>query len=180
MMDHQNIARSSMLERRPRRPFFVMSWCGRSITKYCDDSKLPLRTATAVHHDLPAPSSTPIRKALFIGTSNLKYPSHVARRCGCTKVIDFGIAKATEQRLTDKNIVHGVAAFLGTPAYAVLSRPEMTGLDIDTRSDIYSLGVVLYEMLTGFSSVRCQRFSTRLGRNAEIIREENRPGPRRD
>jgi serine/threonine protein kinase len=65
------------------------------------------------------------------------------------KVIDFGIAKATEQRLTDKTLFTQFAAFLGTPAYMSPEQAAMTSVDIDTRSDIYSLGVLLYELLTG-------------------------------
>ena len=65
------------------------------------------------------------------------------------KVIDFGIAKATEERLTDKTLFTAYEQFIGTPAYMSPEQAEMSGLDIDTRSDIYSLGVLLYELLTG-------------------------------
>ncbi|MSU34360.1 MAG: hypothetical protein EXS36_04490 [Pedosphaera sp.] len=65
------------------------------------------------------------------------------------KVIDFGIAKATDQQLTDNTIFTRFAQFLGTPAYMSPEQAEFTNLDIDTRSDIYSLGVLLYELLTG-------------------------------
>ena len=66
------------------------------------------------------------------------------------KVIDFGIAKATEGRLTDKTTsITALHQFIGTPAYMSPEQAEMSGLDIDTRSDIYSLGVLLYELLTG-------------------------------
>jgi len=65
------------------------------------------------------------------------------------KVIDFGIAKASEVRLTDKTLFTAFEQFIGTPAYMSPEQAEMSGLDIDTRSDIYSLGVLLYELLTG-------------------------------
>src|SRR6185503_15368406 len=65
------------------------------------------------------------------------------------KVIDFGIAKATEGRLTDKTVYTQLHQFIGTPAYMSPEQAMMTSLDIDTRSDIYSLGVLLYELLTG-------------------------------
>src|SRR5262249_19626589 len=65
------------------------------------------------------------------------------------KVIDFGIAKATETRLTDKTLFTAYEQIIGTPAYMSPEQAEMSGLDIDTRSDIYSLGVLLYELLTG-------------------------------
>ena len=65
------------------------------------------------------------------------------------KVIDFGIAKATEGRLTDATVYTQLHQFIGTPAYMNPEQAEMSGLDIDTRSDIYSLGVLLYELLAG-------------------------------
>src|SRR6266511_4339266 len=65
------------------------------------------------------------------------------------KVIDFGIAKATQGRLTDQTLFTAFQQFIGTPAYMSPEQAEMSGLDIDTRSDIYSLGVLLYELLTG-------------------------------
>ena len=65
------------------------------------------------------------------------------------KVIDFGIAKATEGRLTDATVYTQLHQFIGTPAYMSPEQAEMSGLDIDTRSDIYSLGVLLYELLAG-------------------------------
>ncbi len=65
------------------------------------------------------------------------------------KVIDFGIAKATDQRLTEKTLFTAFEQFIGTPAYMSPEQAETSGLDIDTRSDIYSLGVLLYELLTG-------------------------------
>src|SRR6185437_14047577 len=65
------------------------------------------------------------------------------------KVIDFGIAKATQGRLTDQTLFKAFEQFIGTPAYMSPEQAEMSGLDIDTRSDIYALGVLLYELLTG-------------------------------
>ena len=65
------------------------------------------------------------------------------------KIIDFGIAKAVHQQLTDKTVFTGYGRMLGTPMYMSPEQAEMSGLDVDTRSDIYSLGVLLYELLTG-------------------------------
>jgi eukaryotic-like serine/threonine-protein kinase len=65
------------------------------------------------------------------------------------KVIDFGIAKATQGRLTDDTVFTAFEQFLGTPAYMSPEQAQLGGLDVDTRSDIYSLGVLLYELLTG-------------------------------
>ena len=94
------------------------------------------------------------------------------------KVIDFGVAKATGQRLTDKTLFTAFAQMVGTPLYMSPEQAELSGLDVDTRSDIYSLGVLLYELLTGTTPFD----KTRL-RNAgydelrRIIREEEPPKP---
>ena len=70
------------------------------------------------------------------------------------KVIDFGVAKAIDQQLTDKTLFTRFAEMIGTPLYMSPEQAEMTSLDVDTRSDIYSLGVLLYELLTGDDAVR--------------------------
>ena len=83
------------------------------------------------------------------------------------KVIDFGVAKATGQKLTEKTLFTGFTQMIGTPLYMTPEQAEMSGLDVDTRSDIYSLGVLLYELLTGttpFDSERLER--SRLRRTA--------------
>src|SRR5213078_1767515 len=76
------------------------------------------------------------------------------------KVIDFGVAKAVGQRLTDKTIYTRFTQMIGTPLYMSPEQAEMSGLDIDTRSDIYSLGVLLYELLTGTTPLTSERFKT--------------------
>ena len=77
------------------------------------------------------------------------------------KVIDFGIAKALGQQLTDKTLFTGFAQMIGTPLYMSPEQAELSGLDIDTRSDIYSLGVLLYELLTGTTPFDKERFERR-------------------
>jgi serine/threonine protein kinase len=132
------------------RPYFVMELVrGIKITDYCDQKKLSTRERLdlfikvcqavqhahqkgIIHHDLK-PSN--ILVALHDGVP-------------VPKVIDFGIAKATEGRLTSKTVYTELHQFIGTPAYMSPEQPGMSGLDIDTRSDIYSLGVLLYELLT--------------------------------
>src|SRR5262249_17922880 len=94
------------------------------------------------------------------------------------KVIDFGIAKATGQQLTDKTLFTGFAQLIGTPLYMSPEQAGQSGLDADTRSDIYSLGVLLYELLTGTTPFDKERLRT-VGYDEmrRIIREEEPPRP---
>jgi len=152
MMDHPNIAKvldAGATE--TGRPFFVMELVrGIRVTDYCDQNnlstaqrlKLFIQVCHAIQH---AHQKGIIHRD--IKPSNLLVTLHDG--VPVPKVIDFGIAKATEQRLTDKTLFTEFTAFIGTPAYMSPEQAEMSGLDIDTRSDIYALGVLLYELLTG-------------------------------
>ena len=152
MMDHPNIARvldAGATE--TGRPFFVMELVrGTRITKYCDDHNLDtvqrlelfIQTCRAIQH---AHQKGIIHRD--IKPSNILITLHDG--APVPKVIDFGIAKATEGRLTDNTMFTAVEQFVGTPAYMSPEQAEISGMDIDTRSDIYSLGVLLYELLTG-------------------------------
>src|SRR5207247_3036418 len=94
------------------------------------------------------------------------------------KVIDFGIAKALGQELTDKTLFTGFAQMMGTPLYMSPEQAGQSGLDIDTRSDIYSLGVLLYELLTGTTPFDKERFKkAAYDEIRHIIREEEPPKP---
>ena len=94
------------------------------------------------------------------------------------KVIDFGIAKALGQQLTDKTLLTGFAQMVGTPLYMSPEQAQLSGLDIDTRSDIYSLGVLLYELLTGMTPFDKERLRTAgYDEMRRIIREEEPPRP---
>jgi serine/threonine protein kinase/WD40 repeat protein len=133
------------------RPYFVMELVrGVAITRYCDENRLSaearlrlfITVCQAVQH---AHQKGVIHRDLK--PSNILVTLHDG--VPVPKIIDFGIAKATSARLTEKTLFTQFNAFIGTPAYTSPEQMEMSGLDVDTRSDIYSLGVLLYELLTG-------------------------------
>jgi eukaryotic-like serine/threonine-protein kinase len=152
LMDHPNIAHVFDAGATDAgRPYFVMELVrGVAITRYCDENRLPVEArlrlfilvCQAVQH---AHQKGVIHRDLK--PSNILVTLHDG--VPVPKVIDFGIAKATRSRLTEKTLFTQFHAFIGTPAYTSPEQMEMSGLDVDTRSDIYSLGVLLYELLTG-------------------------------
>src|SRR3954447_14381646 len=152
LMDHPNIARVfDAGATATGRPYFVMELVrGMKITEHCDQYKLPtgerlelfIKVCQAIQH---AHQKGIIHRD--IKPSNILVTLHDG--VPVPKVIDFGIAKATEGRLTDATVYTQLHQFIGTPAYMSPEQAEMSGLDIDTRSDIYSLGVLLYELLAG-------------------------------
>jgi hypothetical protein len=152
LMDHPNIAKvldAGATE--TGRPYFVMELVrGVPITRFCDENQattaerleLFMQVCTAIQH---AHQKGIIHRD--IKPNNVLVTLHDDRPV--PKVIDFGIAKATQQELTDKTIFTRYHEFLGTPAYMSPEQTQLSGLDLDTRTDIYSLGVLLYELLTG-------------------------------
>ncbi|MBI3417415.1 MAG: protein kinase [Verrucomicrobia bacterium] len=153
LMDHPNIAK--VLDAGATdagRPYFVMELVrGVRITEYCDEAKLSTRDRLDLFIKVCQAIQHAHQKGIIhrdIKPSNILVTLHDG--VPVPKVIDFGIAKATtDQRLTDKTLFTALEQFIGTPAYMSPEQAEMSGLDIDTRCDIYSLGVLLYEMLTG-------------------------------
>src|SRR5262245_19701593 len=160
LMDHPNIAR--VLDAgttHAGRPYFVMELVkGTPITKYCDEKHLSVRERLELFNDVCRAVQHAHQKGII--HRDLK-PSNtlVAPFDGkpVVKVIDFGVAKATGQRLTDSTLFTGFGAVVGTPEYMSPEQAETNNQDIDTRSDIYSLGVLLYELLTGSTPLTRKR-----------------------
>ena len=152
MMDHPHIARvydAGATDRGP--PYFVMELVrGVRITKYCDQHRLGIGARLDLFIQVCHAIQHAHQKGIIHG--DIK-PSNImiAQQDGlpAPKVIDFGIAKATEARLTDRMLFTSYVQLIGTPAYMSPEQADVNGLDIDTRSDIYSLGVLFYELLTG-------------------------------
>src|SRR5262245_56643081 len=123
---------------------------GIRITEYCDQNNLITRERLELFIKVCHAIQHAHQKGIIhrdIKPSNILVTLHDG--VPVPKVIDFGIAKATEGRLTEATVYTQLHQFIGTPAYMSPEQAEMSGLDIDTRSDIYSLGVLAYELLTG-------------------------------
>jgi serine/threonine protein kinase/Flp pilus assembly protein TadD len=181
LMDHPNIARVLDAGATDNgRPYFVMELVkGIPITDYCDQAQLTPRERL----ELFVPVCQAVQHAHQKGVihRDLK-PSNVLVTLHdgtpVVKVIDFGVAKAIGQHLTERTIYTRFAQMIGTPLYMSPEQAEMSGLDIDTRSDVYSLGVLLYELLTGSTPFDRHRFGTAaFDEIRRIIREEEPPKP---
>ncbi|HEY0946180.1 MAG TPA: serine/threonine-protein kinase [Opitutaceae bacterium] len=152
LMDHPNIARVFDAGSTDRgSPYFVMELvAGVRITTYCDEHRLDLTQRLDLFIQICHAIQHAHQKGIIHG--DIK-PSNilVSHQDGAPmpKVIDFGISRATEARLTDRTLFTAYTQLIGTPAYMSPEQAQMRGSDVDTRSDIYSLGVLLYELLTG-------------------------------
>ena len=181
LMDHSNIARVfDAGATASGRPYFVMELVrGIPITEYCDRNNLPVRERLELFVQVCQAVQHAHQKGIIhrdLKPTNVLVTLYDGRPV--PKVIDFGIAKATNHQLTEKTLFTAFADMVGTPLYMSPEQAEMTGLDIDTRSDIYSLGVLLYELLTGTTPFDQQRLrEAAYIEMLRIIREEEPPLP---
>ncbi|RMF39368.1 MAG: serine/threonine protein kinase [Planctomycetota bacterium] len=181
MMDHPNIAQvfdAGVTD--DGRPYFVMELVrGVPITEFCDNHQLDIESRLKIFIDVCSAVHHAHQKGVIhrdIKPSNVLVTLHDHKPVA--KVIDFGVAKAIGQSLTDKTIYTRFFSMIGTPLYMSPEQAEMSGLDVDTRSDIYSLGVLLYELLVGQTPLDRSRLDAAgFDELRRIIREEEPPRP---
>lgn len=176
MMDHPNIA--TVLDAgttETGRPYFVMELVrGLPITKFCDAHNLTTQERLELFVSVCHAVQHAHQRGIIhrdIKPSNVLITLHDGKPVA--KVIDFGIAKALNQRLTEKTVFTRYSQMIGTPEYMSPEQAEMSGLDVDTRTDVFSLGVLLYELLTGTTPFESEYLLSKgYGEMQRIIREE--------
>jgi WD40 repeat protein/serine/threonine protein kinase/tetratricopeptide (TPR) repeat protein len=181
LMDHPNIAKvldGGTTEN--GRPYFVMEYVkGIPLTKYCDDARLSIAERLALF--MPVCHAVQHAHQKGIIHRDLK-PSNILVSLydgvPLPKVIDFGLAKAMHQSLTEHTLHTAHGTMMGTPLYMSPEQAELNNLDVDTRTDIYSLGVILYELLTGTTPLERKRFKEAAWQEMlRLIKEEEPPKP---
>ncbi len=181
LMDHPHIARVyDAGATAAGRPFFVMELVdGVPITAYCDEHQLPLRDRLALFGQVCQAIQHAHQKGIIhrdIKPSNVLVST--VDGVPVPKVIDFGIAKATSRSLTEKTFFTEHGQFIGTPEYMSPEQTDLSGVDVDTRSDIYSLGVLLYALLVGSTPFESKTLrSAGFAEIQRIIREVDPPRP---
>jgi serine/threonine protein kinase/tetratricopeptide (TPR) repeat protein len=181
LMDHPHIAR--VLDAGTAdsgRPYFVMELVqGMPITEFCDQNRLGVRERLGLFVTVCQAVQHAHQKGIIhrdLKPSNVLVTRHDGTPV--VKVIDFGIAKATGPQLTDRTVLTNSAQLIGTPLYMSPEQAALGGLDVETRSDVYSLGVLLYELLTGttpFDKERLKDMS--YDELRRVVREEEPPRP---
>jgi serine/threonine protein kinase/WD40 repeat protein len=181
LMDHPNIARAlDAGATEAGRPYFVMELVrGIPITEYCDQNKLPTRERLQLFTKVCQAVQHAHQKGVIhrdIKPSNVLVTLNDGEPV--PKVIDFGVAKALGQKLTGKTLFTAFNHMIGTPAYMSPEQAALSGLDIDTRADIYSLGVLLYELLTGVTPFDTDTFrAAAMDEVRRMIQETEPPKP---
>ena len=183
MMDHPNIAKVLDAGATSEgRPYFVMELVrGTPITQYCDTQKLSNPRRLELFIDVCKAIQHAHQKGVIhrdIKPGNVLVTSFDGKPV--VKVIDFGVAKAVSQSLTDKTVYTQLNQLIGTPIYMSPEQAELNSVDIDTRSDIYALGVLLYELITGTTPIEKKQLQqAALDEMLRLIREEIPPRPSR-
>jgi eukaryotic-like serine/threonine-protein kinase len=180
LMDHPNIARvydGGATE--ANQPFFVMELVnGVSITEYCDQHRLPVRARLELFVAVCQAVQHAHQKGIIhrdLKPSNVLIAEVDGRPT--PKVIDFGVAKATEFDLTDQSL-GDTGAIVGTPTYMSPEQADPSSMDIDTRTDVYALGVILYELLVGSPPIDAKQFKRgALREMLRMVREVDPPNP---